>query len=492
MAINLSQAFHRTSANPIDETLALTKAEMLTINDNLMPSKYLSVCQDDGFIYLYDKTNSADVQTGKFRKFEGGQQIQVSAMPTAVAALVDKIVQFVGATDSTYTNGYFYKCVNNSGTYSWVATPVQSDGGTSDYSDLTNKPQIGGVTLSGNKSASDLGLAESSKAYQTTDYVDGTIDFTAVIPFLDVAEPKTKKQTTLDTIKNKLKTYFDTVYGAFTAGTGINITNNVISTKQSQQGDIDEIVDVYPTAGELVSIVNAFNKGDIYSTDEKMIGQWVDGKPLYQKAVIITDNFDSPITIANDIVDTLFSVEAVFIGDSSTVHLRYSSNTVANYEKHFAQGYYDSATNKWIPQLGASRLSASQKIIYIFKYTKTTDTAISIGETNEYSTTEKIVGTWINGKPVYQKTFTGELTTDEAWNDFAHNISNLDEIIDFRYAGKRTSDGIYWSFGAKGGQSIDTYTALQFVVTSTMLRVWKPSSDINSFTATIQYTKSTT
>lgn len=32
-------------------------------------------------------------------------------------------------------------------------------GGTGDYNDLSNQPQIGGVTLKGNKSASDLGLA---------------------------------------------------------------------------------------------------------------------------------------------------------------------------------------------------------------------------------------------------------------------------------------------------------------------------------------------
>lgn len=36
-------------------------------------------------------------------------------------------------------------------------------GGTSDYTDLTNKPQINGVTLSGNKSASDLSLGTYSK-----------------------------------------------------------------------------------------------------------------------------------------------------------------------------------------------------------------------------------------------------------------------------------------------------------------------------------------
>ena len=36
-------------------------------------------------------------------------------------------------------------------------------GGTSDYSQLTNKPSINGVTLSGNKTSEDLGLA--SKTY---------------------------------------------------------------------------------------------------------------------------------------------------------------------------------------------------------------------------------------------------------------------------------------------------------------------------------------
>lgn len=35
-------------------------------------------------------------------------------------------------------------------------------GGTTDYSDLSNKPQIAGVTLSGNKSLSDLGIAAAS------------------------------------------------------------------------------------------------------------------------------------------------------------------------------------------------------------------------------------------------------------------------------------------------------------------------------------------
>lgn len=48
--------------------------------------------------------------------------MQYSTMPTASADNVGDIVQFVGTTDSTYTNGYFYKCVSDGqdpATYSW-------------------------------------------------------------------------------------------------------------------------------------------------------------------------------------------------------------------------------------------------------------------------------------------------------------------------------------------------------------------------------------
>lgn len=72
MAINVSQAFKRTSIAPIDETIALTKAQMLTVSDTLMPAYYFTICQDDGKIYLYDKTATPSASTGKFTEFSGG------------------------------------------------------------------------------------------------------------------------------------------------------------------------------------------------------------------------------------------------------------------------------------------------------------------------------------------------------------------------------------------------------------------------------------
>lgn len=56
--------------------------------------------------------------------------IQVAILPTASASNVWKIYQYIWATDSTYTNGYFYKSVENSWVYSLENIPVQ-DGANS-------------------------------------------------------------------------------------------------------------------------------------------------------------------------------------------------------------------------------------------------------------------------------------------------------------------------------------------------------------------------
>ena len=52
----------------------------------------------------------------------------------------------------------------------------------------------------------------------------------------------------------------------------------------------------------------------------------------------------------------------------------------------------------------------------------------TINTITSYSTTEKIVGTWLNGENVYRKVInTGEIS--QADKSVAHGISNLDKII---------------------------------------------------------------
>ena len=91
----------------------------------------------------------------------GGQTIQVTTLPAPSVDQLDKIYQYIGATNTNYVNGYFYKCINNNGVYIWEqknTQPSGGSGGSSDYEDLSNKPSINGHTLIGNSTLEDIGL----------------------------------------------------------------------------------------------------------------------------------------------------------------------------------------------------------------------------------------------------------------------------------------------------------------------------------------------
>lgn len=77
--------------------------------------------------------------------------------------LQNAVIQNLAAEPSNPVEGQMYHNTTDHKTYiydgtSWIDATVVPDDGTTDYDDLDNKPQIGGVTLSGNKSLSDLGI----------------------------------------------------------------------------------------------------------------------------------------------------------------------------------------------------------------------------------------------------------------------------------------------------------------------------------------------
>ena len=52
---------------------------------------------------------------------------------------------------------------------------------------------------------------------------------------------------------------------------------------------------------------------------------------------------------------------------------------------------------------------------------------------HHYSTTEHVIGTWIDGKPLYEKTVNiGALVNSNNWQRISHGINNIDKIIDVR------------------------------------------------------------
>ena len=78
--------------------------------------------------------------------------IQVSSMPTVTAADSGRIVQYIGVTDTDYTNAYFYKCVEDQetpGTYIWQEVSVQAGGSGSGslQKAITAAIEVGGIDV---------------------------------------------------------------------------------------------------------------------------------------------------------------------------------------------------------------------------------------------------------------------------------------------------------------------------------------------------------
>lgn len=85
---------------------------------------------------------------------ESGQTIQYDELPAASSSLAGEIYQYTGTTNLQYTNGYFYECVNDGGTYKWVQTNVQpSSGGggghtiQEDGTDMTSRAALNFVGM---------------------------------------------------------------------------------------------------------------------------------------------------------------------------------------------------------------------------------------------------------------------------------------------------------------------------------------------------------
>ena len=56
-----------------------------------------------------------------------------------------------------------------------------------------------------------------------------------------------------------------------------------------------------------------------------------------------------------------------------------------------------------------------------------------------YSTTEQVIGTWIDGKPIYRKVIDFGALPDNTTKYVAHNIA-FDNLIDVKAIAKRTTD----------------------------------------------------
>ena len=109
----------------------------------------------------------------------------------------------------------------------------------------------------------------------------------------------------------------------------------------------------------------------------------------------------------------------------------------------------------------------------------------------EYSTTEQRVGTWISGKPVYQKTVDCGALPNNTTKNVAHNISNLDFVVDMSGIATNTT-----THSSRKLDMISTSSAANCVAciisrTNISLSTGGNVSAYNQTYVTVQYTKTT-
>lgn len=146
----------------------------------------------------------------------------------------------------------------------------------------------------------------------------------------------------------------------------------------------------------------------IYSDEEREVGVWRDGKPLYQKT--LNGTFPSNTTtnefnIPN--IETLIDAAGFVLNTPNIQHFPATYTSSA-----FINVIYNGTTQR-INVNRASSSNWSGKAFYVtIWYTKTTDTAgsgIWAGNgamAHHYSSSETIIGTWTDGKPLYEKVVT--------------------------------------------------------------------------------------
>lgn len=134
-----------------------------------------------------------------------------------------------------------------------------------------------------------------------------------------------------------------------------------------------------------------------------------------------------------------------------------------------------------------NQLSSDEKVGLI----NVTDEPLSEGGGgyyHEYSTTEKVVGKWIDGSTIYEKTLNVGTITSET--TFAHGITNLDKIIYYEgfgnYGGNTPSIMPFQNPQGSYSFGINTYdsTNITFARTSNL------GSNFSDCYCTIRYTKS--
>lgn len=234
---------------------------------------------------------------------------------------------------------------------------------------------------------------------------------------------------------------------------------------------------------------SAIELASCYSTEEKQVGCWTDGKPLYQKTLHLSGTASSNDYNINETLDATFEIKHILDGGC------WRGGTLFNPSIYPPQPIwyryaFDPSSHILNLRVGNSNNNAIEAYVTI-QYTKTTDTAGSGIWTPSgsyavhYSETEHVIGTWIDGKPLYEITIDGGALPSGTSKTIT-TPANIKRVIDFEGVAYNDADDRPLPFSANNNNEIRVDRA-QGVLRIITFATWNGYS----FYLTIRYTKTT-
>lgn len=177
-----------------------------------------------------------------------------------------------------------------------------------------------------------------------------------------------------------------------------------------------------------------------FDLNEREVGCFVDGKPVYQKTIEIPALPNTgALTVNHNIsnFEKLVDAKGIFWASTWGGTIPFLSMSGASVSNAGAISFSASATTITV-NAGSNRSGCVGYITLL--YTKTTDSAGSGVWTPSgvpsvhYSTSEQVVGTWIDGKPVYQKTVDfGTFPANNGSKLVPHGISDIERLVNANF-----------------------------------------------------------
>lgn len=268
-----------------------------------------------------------------------------------------------------------------------------------------------------------------------------------------------------------------------------NISNTDAVVTESKLTEFYE--DIKPFLG-CPAYLTSEGTSDYYSTDEKVIGRWIDGKPLYQKTIEVAITTMSAKTakvyeLISDGTDIEFK-EAhgnLIRGDGLIYKIPYVNASESNGLAAISINIFQQTDKKVVLQFKNYGAFSNTGTAYctVF-YTKTTDSAATTaqGDPNEYSTDEKIIGKWVDGKPIYQKTWNGSFALSTS--------ASIINSIQVQNVGTMVGAELISDDGVAGNRYAFSYRECGWT-SDGKLRITISSGSYTMTSITLRYTKTT-